>query len=118
MSDAELFRDLMARVRGGDERAAEELVKRYEATVRLAVRGRAGVGRPPRPGPLVGRNRRGSRRPPGRLALPADAGAGSGRGPVAPRRLNVSLLRKWLLGRGAKSCSLVRAPVACGPLLR
>ena len=38
MSDAELFRDLMARVRAGDERAAEELVRRYEATVRLAVR--------------------------------------------------------------------------------
>jgi len=38
MSNAESFRDLMARVRGGDDRAAEELLRRYEATVRLAVR--------------------------------------------------------------------------------
>jgi RNA polymerase sigma-70 factor (ECF subfamily) len=38
MSEAEAFRDLMIRVRSGDEQAAEELVRRYEATIRMAIR--------------------------------------------------------------------------------
>src|SRR5439155_9844929 len=38
MSEAEAFRDLMGRVRSGDDRAAEELVRRYEPTIRMAIR--------------------------------------------------------------------------------
>jgi RNA polymerase sigma factor (sigma-70 family) len=38
MSEAEAFRDLIQRVRGGDEDAATEIVRRYEATIRIAVR--------------------------------------------------------------------------------
>lgn len=34
------FRDLIRRVRAGDERAAEELVRHYEPTVRLVIRRR------------------------------------------------------------------------------
>jgi RNA polymerase sigma-70 factor (ECF subfamily) len=38
MSEAQTFRDLMQRVRGGDEEAATELVRRYESTIRLTIR--------------------------------------------------------------------------------
>ncbi|HLJ95040.1 MAG TPA: sigma-70 family RNA polymerase sigma factor [Gemmataceae bacterium] len=38
MSEAEAFRDLIGRVRSGDDRAAEELVRRYESTIRMAIR--------------------------------------------------------------------------------
>jgi RNA polymerase sigma-70 factor (ECF subfamily) len=38
MSDELSFRDLIARVRQGDERAAAELVRRYEPAIRRAVR--------------------------------------------------------------------------------
>src|SRR5207237_5168574 len=38
MSDAQAFRDLIDRVRSGDDRAAEELVRRYEPTIRMAIR--------------------------------------------------------------------------------
>ncbi len=38
MSEAEAFRDLIQRVRGGDEDAATEIVQRYEATIRMAIR--------------------------------------------------------------------------------
>jgi RNA polymerase sigma-70 factor (ECF subfamily) len=38
MSEAEAFRDLMGRVRSGDDQAAEELVRRYEPTIRVAIR--------------------------------------------------------------------------------
>ena len=38
MSEAEAFRDLIGRVRSGDDRAAEELVRRYEPTIRMAIR--------------------------------------------------------------------------------
>jgi RNA polymerase sigma-70 factor (ECF subfamily) len=40
MSDAIPFADLIARVRGGDARAAEDLVRRYETAVRISVRAR------------------------------------------------------------------------------
>jgi RNA polymerase sigma-70 factor (ECF subfamily) len=40
MSEAPAFAEFLARVRAGDARAAEELVKRYEPTIRLAVRTR------------------------------------------------------------------------------
>ncbi len=40
MSDSDTFGEFMQRVRGGDAQAAEELVRRYEATIRLAVRAR------------------------------------------------------------------------------
>ncbi len=38
MSEEPSFRDLIARVRGGDEQAAAELVRRYEPAIRRAVR--------------------------------------------------------------------------------
>src|SRR5436305_12736501 len=38
MSEEPSFRDLIARVRGGDERAATDLVRRYEPAIRRAVR--------------------------------------------------------------------------------
>ena len=38
MSDEMSFRDLIGRVRGGDERAAAEVVRRYEPAIRRAVR--------------------------------------------------------------------------------
>jgi RNA polymerase sigma-70 factor (ECF subfamily) len=38
MSDEPSFRDLIARVRSGDEHAAAELVRRYEPSIRRAVR--------------------------------------------------------------------------------
>jgi RNA polymerase sigma-70 factor (ECF subfamily) len=38
MSDAEAFRDLISRVRNGDDEAASELVRRYERTIRMAIR--------------------------------------------------------------------------------
>jgi RNA polymerase sigma-70 factor (ECF subfamily) len=38
ISDTEAFRELIGRVRSGDDRAAEELVRRYEPTIRLAIR--------------------------------------------------------------------------------
>jgi RNA polymerase sigma-70 factor (ECF subfamily) len=38
LSEAEAFRDLFGRVRNGDEQAAEELVRRYESTIRMAIR--------------------------------------------------------------------------------
>jgi RNA polymerase sigma-70 factor (ECF subfamily) len=38
MSDDDSFRDLLRRVRARDEAAAAELVRRYEPTIRLAVR--------------------------------------------------------------------------------
>src|SRR5439155_16750680 len=38
MSEAQAFRDLIQRVRGGDEDAATEIVHRYEATIRMAIR--------------------------------------------------------------------------------
>ena len=34
------FRDLVRRVRAGDQQAAEELVRRYLPTIRLVVRAR------------------------------------------------------------------------------
>ena len=40
MSDIPLFADFLCRIRAGDARAAEELVKRYESAIRLAVRTR------------------------------------------------------------------------------
>jgi RNA polymerase sigma-70 factor (ECF subfamily) len=40
MSDAPVFAEFLARVRAGDARAAEELVRRYESAIRLAVRTR------------------------------------------------------------------------------
>src|SRR4051794_6162501 len=42
MSDASPFRELIVRVRAGDPRAAEELVRRYEPVVRMEVRARLG----------------------------------------------------------------------------
>jgi RNA polymerase sigma-70 factor (ECF subfamily) len=38
MSEAQAFRDLIRRVRGGDAAAAAEIVRRYEPTIRLAIR--------------------------------------------------------------------------------
>jgi RNA polymerase sigma-70 factor (ECF subfamily) len=38
MSDADAFRDLITRVRNGDDQAATELVRRYEPTIRMAIR--------------------------------------------------------------------------------
>ena len=38
MSEEQSFRDLVSRLRAGDERAAEELVRRYEPTLRRTVR--------------------------------------------------------------------------------
>jgi RNA polymerase sigma-70 factor (ECF subfamily) len=38
VTEANAFRDLIVRVRSGDARAAEELVRRYEPAIRLAVR--------------------------------------------------------------------------------
>ena len=38
MSLDESFRDLICRVRAGDEQAAYELVRRYEPAIRVAVR--------------------------------------------------------------------------------
>src|SRR5229473_2777422 len=38
MSEDESFRDLICRVRAGDEQAAYELVRRYEPAIRVAVR--------------------------------------------------------------------------------
>jgi RNA polymerase sigma-70 factor (ECF subfamily) len=38
MSEPDTFRDLIRRVRGGDNRAAEELVRQYEKVIRLEVR--------------------------------------------------------------------------------
>jgi RNA polymerase sigma-70 factor (ECF subfamily) len=38
MTEAQSFRELIARVRNGDDRAAEELVGRYESTIRMAIR--------------------------------------------------------------------------------
>jgi RNA polymerase sigma factor (sigma-70 family) len=38
MSDDEAFRDLLRRVRTGDEQAAYELVRQYEPAIRVAVR--------------------------------------------------------------------------------
>jgi RNA polymerase sigma-70 factor (ECF subfamily) len=40
MSEENAFRDLVRRVRSGDEQAAAELVRRYESTIRLVVRRR------------------------------------------------------------------------------
>jgi RNA polymerase sigma factor (sigma-70 family) len=40
MSEDEAFRDLICRVRAGDQQAATELVQRYEPAIRLAVRRR------------------------------------------------------------------------------
>jgi RNA polymerase sigma-70 factor (ECF subfamily) len=40
MSDPPAFADFLARIRAGDARAAEELVRRYESAIRLAVRTR------------------------------------------------------------------------------
>src|SRR6266478_6007006 len=40
MSDASAFADFITRIRAGDARAAEELVRRYESAIRLAVRTR------------------------------------------------------------------------------
>jgi RNA polymerase sigma-70 factor (ECF subfamily) len=40
MSENHAFRDLVRRVRSGDEQAATELVRRYESTIRLVVRRR------------------------------------------------------------------------------
>jgi len=37
-SEAELFADFLRRIRAGDEQAATELVRRYEAEIRLEVR--------------------------------------------------------------------------------
>lgn len=38
MSEALAFRDLIQRVRGGDEEAATEIVRRYEPTIRMVIR--------------------------------------------------------------------------------
>jgi RNA polymerase sigma-70 factor (ECF subfamily) len=38
MAEAQTFRDLITRVREGDDQAAAEVVRRYEPTIRLAVR--------------------------------------------------------------------------------
>src|SRR6516165_8037900 len=38
MSESSPFADFLTRIRAGDAQAAEELVKRYEAAIRLAVR--------------------------------------------------------------------------------
>jgi RNA polymerase sigma-70 factor (ECF subfamily) len=38
MSDEELFRDFMRRIRAGDEQAAAELVRRYEPLIRRKIR--------------------------------------------------------------------------------
>jgi len=38
MSEAQTFRELIQRVRGGDDEAATEMVRRYEATIRMAIR--------------------------------------------------------------------------------
>ena len=38
MSDSEVFRDLLCRVRAGDQRAATDLVRRLEPELRRAVR--------------------------------------------------------------------------------
>ena len=38
LSEADAFRDLLTRVRNGDDQAAEELVRRYETTIRMAIR--------------------------------------------------------------------------------
>src|SRR5437660_12212613 len=38
MSDEQSFRDLIGRVRQGDEQAAADLVRRYEPAIRRAVR--------------------------------------------------------------------------------
>jgi RNA polymerase sigma-70 factor (ECF subfamily) len=38
MSEAQEFRDLVRRVRDGDDEAAAEMVRRYEATIRMAIR--------------------------------------------------------------------------------
>jgi RNA polymerase sigma-70 factor (ECF subfamily) len=38
MPEAEAFRDLITRVRNGDDQAATELVRRYEPTIRMAIR--------------------------------------------------------------------------------
>src|SRR5207244_1462783 len=38
MSEAQAFRDLIQRVRRGDEDAATEMVQRYESTIRIAIR--------------------------------------------------------------------------------
>jgi DNA-directed RNA polymerase specialized sigma24 family protein len=40
MSDSSSFADFMGRIRSGDARAAEELVRQYESAIRLAVRTR------------------------------------------------------------------------------
>ncbi len=38
MTELADFHELIARVRNGDDRAAEELVRRYESTIRMAIR--------------------------------------------------------------------------------
>jgi len=38
MTDESLFQDFLCRIRAGDAAAAEELVRRYETTIRVAVR--------------------------------------------------------------------------------
>jgi hypothetical protein len=45
MADDTTFADFLRRIRAGDEQAAAELVHRYEAAVRLAVRMRLGDAR-------------------------------------------------------------------------
>src|SRR6516162_3956600 len=40
MSETAPFADFLRRIRAGDARAAEELVRRYESAIRLAVRTR------------------------------------------------------------------------------
>lgn len=40
MSDRDMFTSFLSRIRSGDARAAEELVRRYEPAIRLAVRTR------------------------------------------------------------------------------
>jgi hypothetical protein len=40
MADDEMFADFIQRIRGGDARAAEELVRRYESVIRVEVRHR------------------------------------------------------------------------------
>jgi RNA polymerase sigma-70 factor (ECF subfamily) len=42
MADPDSFADLVRRLRGGDEQAAEQLVRQYEAAIRLEVRCRLG----------------------------------------------------------------------------
>jgi RNA polymerase sigma-70 factor (ECF subfamily) len=42
VSESEIFRDLLARVRGGDQRAATDLVRQLEPELRRAVRVRLG----------------------------------------------------------------------------